>query len=88
MNVKDQPAIVEVPAGRLVGVVDVLPSSAESLTLELPVLTKERAGKYVLLARTIRGQLPDGFRVIKTSTYRNWMFLRALVKDGDLEGAT
>ena len=47
-----------------------------------------KGGKYVFVGPDYKGELPDGYRVIKTPTYRNWMFLRALVADGDLEAAT
>ncbi len=87
INVKDEPAIVEVPAGRLVGAVD---DAFFRWVTDFGVTgpNQGKGGKYVFVGPDYKGELPDGFRVIKTSTYRNWMFLRALVKDGDLEGAT
>ena len=47
-----------------------------------------KGGKYVFVGPDYEGELPEGYRVVKTPTYRNWMFLRALVSDGDLEAAT
>jgi hypothetical protein len=35
-----------------------------------------------------KGTLPDGYRVVRTPTYRNWMFLRAIVQEDGLEAAT
>jgi hypothetical protein len=87
INVKDEPAIVEVPAGRLVGAVD---DAFFRWVTDLGVTgpNQGKGGKYVFVGPDYKGPLPDGYRVVKTPTYRNWMFLRALVKDGDLEAAT
>ena len=87
INVKDEPAIVEVPAGRLVGAVDdAFFRWVTDLGLTGP--NQGKGGKYVFVGPDYRGALPDGYRVVKTPTYRNWMFLRALVQNGDLEAAT
>jgi len=87
INVKDEPAIVEVPAGRLVGAVDdAFFRWVSDLGLTGP--NQGQGGKYVFVGPDYDGELPDGYRVVKTPTYRNWMFLRALVQDGDLEAAT
>jgi len=87
INVKDEPAIVEVPAGRLVGAVD---DAFFRWVTDLGVTgpNQGKGGKYVFVGPDYKGALPDGYRVVKTPTYRNWMFLRALVQDGDLEAAT
>jgi hypothetical protein len=87
INVKDEPAIVEVPAGRLVGAVD---DAFFRWVTDLGVTgpNQGQGGKYVFVGPDYKGELPDGYRVVKTPTYRNWMFLRALVQDGDVEAAT
>lgn len=83
INVKAEPAIVEVPAGALVGAVDdaffrwVTDFGARGPN-------QGKGGKYVFVGPDYEGDLPDGYRVVKTATYRNWMFLRALVKNGDI----
>ena len=87
INVKDEPAIVEVPAGRLVGAVDdAFFRWVTDFGLTGP--NQGKGGKYVFVGPDYEGELPDGYRVVKTPTYRNWMFLRALVKNGDLQAAT
>jgi hypothetical protein len=79
INVKDEPAIVEVPAGRLVGAVDdAFFRWVTDLGLTGP--NQGKGGKYVFVGPDYEGELPDGYRVVKTPTYRNWMFLRALVR--------
>jgi hypothetical protein len=87
INVKAEPAIVEVPAGRLVGAVD---DAFFRWVTDLGATgpNQGKGGKYVFVGPDYKGELPDGYRVVKTPTYRNWMFLRALVKNGDLEAAT
>ncbi|MEZ5276118.1 MAG: DUF1254 domain-containing protein [Opitutaceae bacterium] len=87
INVKAEPAIVEVPAGRLVGAVD---DAFFRWVTDFGVTgpNQGKGGKYVFVGPDYHGELPDGYRVVNTPTYRNWMFLRALVKDGDLEAAT
>ena len=78
---------MEVPAGRLVGAVD---DAFFRWVTDLGVTgpNQGEGGKYVFVGPDYEGELPDGYRVVKTPTYRNWMFLRALVKDGDVEAAT
>jgi hypothetical protein len=87
INVKAEPAIVEVPAGALVGAVD---DAFFRWVTDFGATgpNQGRGGKYVFVGPDYKGDLPDGYRVVKTPTYRNWMFLRALVKDGDLKAAT
>ncbi|XZE56119.1 DUF1254 domain-containing protein [Planctomycetaceae bacterium SH139] len=87
INVKDEPVIVEVPAGRLVGAVD---DAFFRWVTDLGVTgpNQGKGGKYVFVGPDYQGELPEGHRVVKTSTYRNWMFLRALVQQGDVEAAT
>ena len=87
INVKAEPAIVEVPAGALVGAVD---DAFFRYVTDFGVTgpNQGKGGKYVFVGPDYTDALPDGYRVIKTPTYRNWMFLRALVKDGDIDAAT
>jgi hypothetical protein len=87
INVKNEPAIVEVPPGMLVGAVD---DAFFRWVTDLGVTgpNQGKGGKFVFVGPDYEGSLPDGFAVVKTATYRNWMFLRAIVKDGDVEAAT
>ena len=87
INVKAEPTIVEVPAGRLVGAVD---DAFFRWVTDFGVTgpNQGKGGKYVFVGPDYTGELPEGYRVVKTPTYRNWMFLRALVQDSDLETAT
>jgi len=87
INVRDEPAIVEVPPGALVGGVDdAFFRHVTDLGATGP--NQGRGGQYVFVGPDHEGSLPEGYRVVRTPTYRNWLFLRALVKDGDLDAAT
>jgi hypothetical protein len=87
INVKNEPAIVVVPPGALVGAVD---DAFFRWVTDLGVTgpNQGKRGKYVFVGPDYTGSLPDGYTVVKTPTYRNWMFLRAIVKDGDVEAST
>jgi len=87
INVKTEPAIVEVPPGVLVGAVD---DAFFRWVTDLGVTgpNQGKGGKFVFVGPDYKGALPDGYAVVKTPTYRNWMFLRAIVKDVDVEAAT
>jgi hypothetical protein len=86
INVKDEPAIVEVPAGFLVGAVD---DAFFRYVTDLGATgpNQGKGGKWVFVGPDFKGALPEGHRVMKTPTYRNWMFLRAIVQDAGLEAA-
>ena len=47
-----------------------------------------KGGKYLFVGPDYEGEIPEGFFVIKSATYRNWALLRILVLDGNLEAAT
>jgi hypothetical protein len=86
INVKEEPAIVEVPPGFLVGAVD---DAFFRYVTDMGVTgpNQGKGGNWVFVGPDFEGELPDGYRVARTSTYRNWMFLRAIVQDGGLKEA-
>jgi hypothetical protein len=87
INVKDEPAIVDVPAGMLVGAVD--DAFFRHITdLGATGPNQGKGGKFIFVGPDYKGALPDGYRVVRTPTYRNWMFLRAIVQEDGLEAAT
>jgi len=86
INVRDEPAIVEVPAGFLVGAVDdAFFRYVTDFGMTGP--NQGKGGKWVFVGPDYDGDLPEGCRVMRTPTYRNWMFLRAIVQNDDLETA-
>jgi len=87
INVRAEPAIVEVPSGVLVGAVDdAFFRHVTDLGVTGP--NEGKGGKWVFVGPDFEGKLPEGYRVVKTPTYRNWMFLRAIVNETGLEAAT
>ncbi len=46
-----------------------------------------QGGKYLLLPPDYEGEVPDGYHVLHSRTYGNWMFFRGFIEDGDLRPA-
>ena len=46
-----------------------------------------QGGKYLLLPPDYNGDVPDGYYVLHSRTYGNWMFFRGFIEDGDLRPA-
>ena len=86
ISVKDEPAIVEVPPGFLVGAVnDAFFRYVTDFGVTGP--NQGKGGKWIFVGPDYQGELPEGYRVQKTPSYRNWMFLRAIVQDAGLVAA-
>lgn len=84
LNVKDGPVVAEIPPGVLGPVDDAFFRFVTDIGNTGP--DQGRGGKYLFVHQDYAGEIPDGYFVIKTPTYRNLMFFRAFVKDGDLAG--
>jgi len=46
-----------------------------------------QGGKYLFIGPDYEGDIPEGYFVIKSPTYRNWLFLRVIMPGGDLKTA-
>lgn len=84
INVKDGPIVVEVPPGVLGPVDDAYFRWVTDIGLTGP--DKGKGGKYLFVHRDYKGEIPEGYFVARSPTYRNLFFFRAFVKDGDLKG--
>jgi hypothetical protein len=84
VNVKDGPIVVEVPPGVLGPVDDAFFRWVTDIGLTGP--DQGKGGKYLFLHCDYKGEIPDGYFVVKSPTYRNLAFFRAFVKDDDLTG--
>lgn len=84
VDVKNGPIVVEVPAGVLGPVDDAYFRFVTDVGLTGP--DQGKGGKYLFVHRDYKGEIPAGYFVAKTPTYRNSFFFRAFVKDGDLKG--
>jgi hypothetical protein len=84
LDVKNGPMVVEVPPGVLGPVDDAYFRFVTDIGVTGP--DQGKGGKYLFVHRDYKGPIPDGYFVAKTPTYRNLMFFRAFVKDGNLKG--
>ena len=83
-DVKDGPVVLEVPPGVLGPVDDAYFRFVTDMGVTGP--DKGKGGRYLLLHSDYDGEIPDGYFVARTPTYRNLVFFRALAKDGDFQG--
>lgn len=44
-------------------------------------------GEYLLLPPDYQGSVPDGYHLLRSRTYGNWMFFRGFIENGDLRPA-
>jgi hypothetical protein len=82
LNVKDGPIVVEVPTGVLGPVDDAYFRYVTDFGFTGP--DQGKGGKYLFVHRDYKGELPEGYFVVKTPNYRNLAFFRAIPKEGDL----
>ncbi len=86
IDLKNGPVVVEIP-GPVLGTVD----DAFFLFVTDVGLTgpdQGKGGKYLFIGPDYDGEIPEGYFVAKSTTYRNWLLMRVFVKDGDLKGST
>jgi hypothetical protein len=82
INVEHGPTVVEVPPGVLGPVDDACFLWVTDVGFTGP--DRGQGGKYLFLPPGHEGDVPDGYHVVPTRTYRNWLLMRAFVIDGDL----
>ncbi|MGF1696533.1 DUF1254 domain-containing protein [Vibrio lamellibrachiae] len=46
---------------------------------------KGKGGKYFIVGPDYEGEIPQGYHVVKSKTYRHWLIMRVFIKDGELE---
>ena len=82
INVEHGPTVVEVPPGVL-GPVD---DACFRWVIDVGFTGPDRGqgGKYLFLPPGHEGEVPAGYHVVPTRTYRHWLLMRAFVIDGDL----
>jgi hypothetical protein len=82
INVKAGPTVLEVPPGVLGPVDDAFFRWVTDVGVTGP--DKGKGGKYLFLPPGYEGKIPEGYFVVHTKTYRNWLLMRVFVTDGDL----
>ncbi len=83
LDLSDGPIVVEVPPGVLGSIDDAFFRYVIDVGVTGP--DKGKGGKYLILPPGYEGDIPEGYFVAKSKTYDHWLFMRAFVKDGDLE---
>ena len=82
---KDGPTVVELPPGVLGVFNDMYFRYMSDIGAAGP--DKGKGGKYLVLPPGYKGDVPDGYFVVKSKTYGVWNFMRGYVKKGVKEAA-
>ncbi|MEH6559296.1 MAG: DUF1254 domain-containing protein [Oceanicoccus sp.] len=86
IDLKNGPIVVEIP-GRVLGTLDdAFFRFVSDVGLTGP--DKGKGGKYLFVGPDYEGEIPDGYFVAESKTYRHWLLMRVFVKDGDLKEST
>jgi len=77
---KDGPTVIELPPGML-GVLD---DAAFEYMVDLGIAgpDKGKGGKYLVLPPGYKGEVPDGYFVVQSRTYKVWNFMRGFLDKG------
>ena len=86
LDLKNGPVIVEIPGPVLGSLDDAFFRFVSDVGLTGP--DQGKGGKYLFIGPDYEGDIPEGYFVAKSTTYRHWLFMRVFVIDGDLEGST
>ncbi len=76
----DGPTVIEIPPGMLGFLDDAWQRFVGNMGVTGP--DKGKGGKYLVLPPGYRGEVPDGYFVLRPSTNRNFLFLRGSIKNG------
>jgi len=80
----DGPTVLEVPPGMLGAFNDAWFRYLQDVGPLGP--DKGKGGKYLVLPPGYEGEVPDGYHIVQSTTYRVWVFMRGSIADG-LEAA-
>jgi len=85
VDVKDGPVVLEI-GSPVIGLVN--DAFFRYVTdLGLVGADKGKGGKYLIVGPDYKGDIPEGYFVYKTSTYRHWVLIRVAAKDGQTQEA-
>ena len=81
----DGPTVIEAPAG-LLGILD---DSWMRYVGDIGMLgpDKGKGGKFLVIPPGYEGEIPEGYYVSHSKTYRVWMALRSFIGEGGIEAA-
>ena len=74
------PTVVEVPPGMLGMLDDAWMRFVENFGVAGP--DRGKGGKYLVLPPNYKGEVPEGYFVVKAPTFTNWFFMRGSIADG------
>ena len=81
VDVKDGPVVIEI-GSPIIGILDdAWFKYVGDLGLGGP--DKGKGGKYLVVGHDYDGEIPEGYFVLKTNTYRHWLLIRAVGKPGE-----
>ncbi len=86
LDLKDGPVVVDVRVPVLGLVDDAFFRYVTDIGFTGP--DQGKGGKYLFIGPDYEGDIPEGYFVVKSATYRHWLFLRVLVLDGNLQAAS
>jgi len=86
IDLKNGPVVVEIPGPVLGTLDDAFFRFISDVGLTGP--DKGKGGKYLFIGPDYEGDIPEGYFVAHSTTYRHWLLMRVFVKDGDLKGST
>ncbi len=86
IDLKNGPVVVEIPGPVLGTLDDAFFRFVIDVGLTGP--DKGKGGKYLFIGPGYKGDIPEGYFVAKSTTYRHWLLMRVFVKDGDLKEST
>jgi hypothetical protein len=86
IDLKNGPVVVEIPGPVLGTLDDAFFRFVSDVGLTGP--DQGKGGKYLFIGPDYEGDIPEGYFVAKSTTYRHWLLMRVFVKDGDLKGST
>jgi len=81
LDVKDGPLVLEVPPAVLGPMDDALFNWDSDVGFTGP--DKGKGGKYLLIPPGYKGDIPDGYFVVRCRTFGHLLFFRTFLKDGD-----
>ena len=85
LDLKDGPVVVDIRVPVLGAVNDAFFRFVSDVGLTGP--DQGKGGKYLFIGPDYEGDVPEGYFVARSATYRHWLFLRLFVQDGELEAA-
>jgi len=82
IDVKDGPVVIEIGSP----VIGLLDDAFFRYVTDLGLVGADqgKGGKYLLVGNDYEGEIPEGYFVSKTSTYRHWLLLRIAAKKGQI----